>query len=533
MNKKLIFAPVGVVVVASIGAFFLLGNGEENKANAQYTATPKVSQENGKTIKSFELEAKEADWDLDKGKKVNAWAFNGVVPGSQIRASQGDIIRVTLKNKLKEPTSIHWHGYPVPNNMDGIPGVTQNAVRPGESFTYEFEATVPGTYWYHSHQDSSNQEDKGLYGTLVVETKEDQSLNRDYTLVLDEWVAGSSGGMDHGNMDMGSSNNSMAGMDHSNMNMGGSDSSANNSMAGMDMNLPPGAMHDQMMKSMYSTFSVNGKSGEAIDPLEMAKGDKVRLRFVNAGFQSHTMHLHGQNYSIVAVDGQKIDNPPVIEDRPFVIAPGERYDIEFVSKNGANWSIESHDKSEAAIGMTIPVKTKGATSDLGPIDSKQDPVDMASYGKAGKAKFDVTMKYDLDYTMKLGEKQGKDATDAIFTINGESYPNIPPVKVKKGDKVKVTLVNEGSSDHPMHLHGHFFQVLSKNGKAVDGSPLMKDTLNVKPGETYVVAFEADNPGDWMFHCHDLHHAAAGMVTSVIYDGITPFVSDPTVGNKPE
>lgn len=121
--------------------------------------------------------------------------------------------------------------------------------------------------------------------------------------------------------------------------------------------------------------------------------------------------------------------------------------------------------------------------------------------------------------------------DPVFTINGETYPDIKPLNVKKGDKVKVTMVNKGSSDHPMHLHGHFFQVLSKDGKALTGSPLVKDTLNVKPGESYVVAFEADNPGEWMFHCHDLHHAAAGMVNSVLYEGHQKFVEDPTVGNK--
>ncbi len=109
--------------------------------------------------------------------------------------------------------------------------------------------------------------------------------------------------------------------------------------------------------------------------------------------------------------------------------------------------------------------------------------------------------------------------NAVFTINGKAYADVPPLHVKKGDKVLVTMNNVGSSDHPMHLHGHFFQILSKAGKPLTGAPLMKDTLNVKPGETYVVAFAADNPGDWMFHCHDLHHAAAGMVSEVKYGGI--------------
>lgn len=424
MNKKIFVGTVGVGVFAvlSVGAFLTFLNGGENKANAQYTAKPEVIQENGKTVKSFELVAKETSWKLYGDKEVNAWTFNGVVPGSQIRATVGEVIRVTLKNKLKEPTSIHWHGYPVPNNMDGIPGMTQNAVRPGETFTYQFEANVPGTYWYHSHQDSANQEDKGLYGTLVVEAKEDKDIARDYTLVLDEWNTTLSGseGMDHGSMNHGgsSSDNSMAGMNHGDMSMSSNNSTTSTMSAGMDMNLPPGAMHDQMMQMTYTTFSVNGKSGDAIEPVEVVKGERVRLRFVNAGFQSHVIHLHGQEYTIVSTDGQKIDTPALVKDQPFAIAPGERYDIEFVTSSDSNWFIESHDKSDAAKDMTIPVKIKGSTSDQGPITTNEEPVDMASYGQKNSGKFSLSTKYDIDYKMTLSEKQGKDPMDAVFTING-------------------------------------------------------------------------------------------------------------------
>ncbi|MDE8565568.1 multicopper oxidase domain-containing protein, partial [Anoxybacillus rupiensis] len=146
----------------------------------------------------------------------------------------------------------------------------------------------------------------------------------------------------------------------------------------------------------------------------------------------------------------------------------------------------------------------------------------------------LDQKYDVEYTMDLGTAMGKDGM--VYTINGKTYPETAPVNVKKGDLVKVKLVNNSPKDlHPMHLHGHFFQVLSKNGKPITGSPLIKDTLNLKPGEEYVVAFKADNPGNWMFHCHDLHHASAGMVTEVKYkdykSDYIPNSNDTT--NKPE
>ncbi|WP_339186706.1 multicopper oxidase domain-containing protein [Brevibacillus sp. FSL K6-6036] len=548
MKKKVFIgaASAGIVAIAAAGAFFY-GAGGETKAHAQYMAKPEILQGNGQTVRSFELVAKEAEWALSKDKNVPVWTYNGVVPGSQIRAKVGEVIRVTLKNELKVPTTIHWHGYPVPNNMDGIPGTTQNAVRPGETFTYEFPATVPGTYWYHSHQDSANQEDLGLYGTLVVEGPDQAQIQRDYTLVLDEWNTGSQGHagmnmgeMDHGKMgsermDHGKTNSET--MNHGSMNMGGMDhgSHGNTSMPGMEHSnsqVPPGAMHDQMMQAMYTTFSVNGKTGDAIEPLEVAKGERVRLRFVNAGFQSHTLRLPGQEYKIVSADGQPIKDPAVIKDQPFTIAPGERYDIEFVESRDGDWVIESLNKTEAAKGMRIPVKVQGAGAKENSVaQAEAAPVDLTAYGQGGKGVFSLDMKYDQEYQMDLGEKMGKDGMDPVFTINGETYPDIKPLNVKKGDKVKVTMVNKGSSDHPMHLHGHFFQVLSKDGKALTGSPLVKDTLNVKPGESYVVAFEADNPGEWMFHCHDLHHAAAGMVNSVLYEGHQKFVEDPTVGNK--
>lgn len=128
-------------------------------------------------------------------------------------------------------------------------------------------------------------------------------------------------------------------------------------------------------------------------------------------------------------------------------------------------------------------------------------------------------------------KDGKMA----YTINNKTFPDTDALTVKKGDTVKVRLVNNSKTDdHPMHLHGHFFQILSKNGVPFKGSAIIKDTLNVKPGEEYEVAFEANNPGDWMFHCHDLHHASAGMVTELKYtDYKSDFVADPNAGNKPE
>jgi len=145
---------------------------ESNSTNEKQPADLKTTKNTEiLTGNTFELVAKEARHQLNDEVNVTAWTFNGSVPGSQIRVKEGEKVKINLKNELPDPVSIHWHGIPLPNEMDGIPGVTQNAVKPGESFTYEFVASHPGTYMYHTHQDGVNQIDKGLYGSFIVEPK--------------------------------------------------------------------------------------------------------------------------------------------------------------------------------------------------------------------------------------------------------------------------------------------------------------------------------------------------------------------------
>lgn len=469
---------------------------------------------------TFTLTAKESMLHLDDKTMRTAWTYNGTVPGPQLRVKQGETIVVDLKNELPEPVTIHWHGLPVPNHMDGIPGVTQNAVKPGESFTYKFTVDVPGTYWYHSHQNGVVQVDKGLYGSLVVEPKDVQPVNQDFTLVLDEWMKDEN--MSHG-----------GGGGHGSMNMDSSDS--DNGHAGMDMNSTDMPMSDaEMMPLMYTIFSVNGKSGSAIQPLHVKEGEKIRIRLVNAGFLSHQLNLQGHEFKIVATDGQPIHNPPLVNGQLLNIAPGERYDIEFVANRPGSWLLEERSHNPGAKTLSVPIVYEGFEKKTATPGTGDLPlVDITKYGEAAKSNYSLEDKYDVEYSMDLNTEMKHGVM--AFTINGEKYPNTTPLNVKKGDLVKVKMVNKSPEDlHPMHLHGHFFQVLSKNGQPVSGSPLVKDTLNLLPGEEYVVAFEADNPGDWMFHCHDLGHASQGMVSEVKYEGFKPdFTIDPSANNMPE
>ncbi|WP_026074160.1 multicopper oxidase domain-containing protein [Brevibacillus massiliensis] len=484
------------------------------------------------TGNTFTLTAKESTLRLDDNTVKEVWTYNGTVPGPELRVKQGETIQVVLKNELPEPVTIHWHGLPVTNSMDGIPGVTQNAVKPGESFTYQFKADVRGTYWYHSHQNGVVQVDKGLYGSLVVEPSDPQPVDKDYTLVLDEWLKDDSMAEIHGggHAGMNLSNGNPDG-GHQAMDMGHS----RNGHSGMNMGSPEMPMSDaEMMPLMYTIFSANGKTGSAIQPLMVKEGDKVRIRLVNAGFLSHKLNLQGHEFKIVATDGQPINHPPLVSGQLLNIAPGERYDIEFTANNPGSWLLEERSSNPGAKSLTVPIVYEGFKTAAAKAESGDLPLlDITQYGEAAKSHFSLDDKYDVEYTMDLNTKMANG--EMAFTINGKTYPDTPPIDVRKGDLVKVTLVNNSPKDlHPMHLHGHFFQVLSKNGKPVSGSPLVKDTLNLLPGEAYVVAFKADNPGNWMFHCHDLGHASKGMMTEVKYAGFKPdFTIDPTVNNIPE
>ncbi|WP_282155996.1 multicopper oxidase family protein [Cytobacillus gottheilii] len=506
-------------------------NMDSEKRSVKTDATNEV--ENLQTTSSeiltgneFTIIAKEAKHQLNDEVSVDALTFNGSVPGSQIRVKEGEKVKINLKNELSDPVTIHWHGIRVPNEMDGIPGVTQNAVQPGDTFTYEFTPEDPGTYMYHTHQNAVEKMDKGLYGSFIVEPK-NKKYDRDYTLMLDEWMSSPE-----------EEESDMEGMDHNSM---GSNDDINTESEAVDQSMD-GMEHGSMdMNDMghdmsaYDIFTMNGKSGDSIEPLMVKEGEKVRIRLINVGYMSHKIHLHGHDFKIAAIDGQELNEPQALEDQVVSIAPGERYDIEFTADTPGEWFIECHGDMAGTDGMKTTIQYEGVSEsiDKSNQDEKLPEFTFINYGGSKEGEFTLDQNYDVEYTMDLNTAMKDD--EMVYTINDKTFPNSENINVQKGDLVKVKLVNNSMmDDHPMHLHGHFFQVLSKNGKPLEGSPILKDTINLKPGDEYVVAFKADNPGNWLFHCHDLHHATAGMVNMVKYDGFKPnFTPDSDANNKPE
>lgn len=252
--------------------------------------------ENG--TKVFNLTAAPVRWPILKDIVVTAWAYNGMVPGPLIRATNGDRVRILIKNDLSEPTTIHWHGIQVPNNMDGIPDETQKPIAPGETFTYEFIAKPAGTYWYHSHFDSDKQISVGLSGAFVIDPVGGlvPKPDIDKVFMLNEWRV-------------------IDGQTYASM-----------PATGMDGNF----------------FTINGKAFPNTENITAKVGQKIRLRFIGSGQMIHPMHLHGFPFKIVATDGNDVPKSAQWTKDVVSVAPGERYDIEFTPDRPGKWMVHCH-----------------------------------------------------------------------------------------------------------------------------------------------------------------------------------------------
>jgi len=327
-------AVVAIVVALLAGWIMTRPTGHDVAANHEsVTPSPVEAQGAGVGVREFTLVAQAVQWELAPGKRVQAWAYNGQVPGPTLRVREGDLVQVTFKNELPEPTTVHWHGIDVPNEMDGVPGVTQAAVQPGETFLYRFVAKPAGTRFYHTHGskmgDEARQMDMGLSGPFIVEPRQDKPpYDREYALLLGAWMLADAGeqAMEH---------------DMSTMQQEGSDGPAQG-MEGMEP---------------YNAFSINGKSWPATPPLVVRQGERVRLRLINVSTMSfHPMHLHGHQFKVVAADGNPIPEPAQLTKNTLTLMPGESYDIEFLADNRGVWLFHCHELHHADGGMATLVQ---------------------------------------------------------------------------------------------------------------------------------------------------------------------------------
>ncbi len=408
--------------------------------------------------------------------ETETWCYNGQVPGPEIRVKQGERLLVVAENGLEEETTVHWHGVRLPHAMDGVPHLTQQPIAPGGKFTYQFEAKDAGTFWYHPHQNSAEQVGRGLYGPLIVEEADPVRVDRDITWILDDWRLTRSAAIrdDFGNRrDM--SHNGRIG----------------------------------------NTVTINGRIQEEA---ALRTGERIRLRLINtANARIFGLEFTGHRPVIIALDGQ-----PVAPHEPdgglIVLGPAMRADL-ILDGNGAPGSrapvvdrfyegrhyrlIDLHYEDTPLRprapdwAMDLPANPLPEPDLMNAIRHKVI-LNGGMMGPRVMAEMGGSMAGDFREMMHAGK---------MWFINGiaaEGPVMAPMLTLAQGRSHIIATTNATAWHHPMHLHGHSFRVLSRDGQATRHRE-WQDTVLMAPRETVEIALVADNPGDWMFHCHILEH----------------------------
>ena len=395
------------------------------------------------------------------GRSIAGFTVNGTSPGPEIRARQGQLIEIHLRNEsVADGVALHWHGVDVPNAMDGVAGVTQDAVPIGGEFTYRFVADRAGSFWYHS---------PGL---------QPPSCRRAARVA-------------------------------------GGDTAVGHRPAGRRVS-------DRAHLRRCSDHQWQGRGPSGTGPTRPAgpsPGHQHRQR-ADAGVDQRSFRL-------LAVDGTEVNRPTEVSGRSVTLTAGARADIETqVPADGSAVRVQLSKATAVIIGP------EGTDIEVPP---QPGELDLLEYGSPAPLGFDpaqATRRFDYLIGRRPGFVKGRPGM--WWSINGHLYPNVPMFVVREGDVALVHIENRSSEVHPMHLHGHRMVVLARDGVAATGSPWWVDSLNVAANESYDVAFVANNPGIWMDHCHNLKHAADGMVAHLMYEGFdTPYRIAGPADNQPE
>ncbi|MBV2156748.1 multicopper oxidase family protein [Kitasatospora sp. SUK 42] len=447
------------------------------------------------------LTATETTLDLG-GRTVRSWAYGDRLPGQEVRATLGDTLAVTLANHLPQPTSLHWHGLALRNDMDGVPGVTQAAVKAGASFDYRFALSHPGTYWFHPH--SGAQQDRGLYAPLIVEDpKEPLSYDKEWVVVLDDWVDGVDGSTP--DAVLAELAKGMGGMDHSGHDMSGMPGMDTGGAAGpsrMLMGAQSPLLGGDAGDVAYPFHLVNGRLPAAPETFAAKPGDRIRIRLINAGGDTaYRVALGGHELTVTHTDGFPVERATT---QALLLGMGERYDVLVTAKDGA-FPLTALAEGKNATALAVLRTGGGAAPDASVRPAELD----GRLLTAAQLKADASVRLPArapDRTVALELTGGMAKADWAF--NGRRYDPAQRYPVAAGERVRLEFRNSTSMWHPVHLHGHSF--------ALGGDGPRKDTAIVLPGATLAVDFDADNPGLWMVHCHNVYHAENGMMTVLGY-----------------
>ena len=415
---------------------------------------------------------------------TDVWSYNGSLPGPEIRVRQGDRIRVLARNGLNEGTTVHWHGIRTPNAMDGVPFLTQDPIPVGGEFLYEFDALDAGTFWYHPHQRSSEQVGRGLYGPLIVEEANPIRVDRDLTWMLDDWRMTGDG------------------------------------QIATDF----GSRHDAMHGGRIgNSVTING---QIPDRIAVRSGERIRLRLVNAAnARIFGLDFGGLAPVVVALDGQPV-SPHVPDDDIVVVGPAMRVDlvIDMTGKPGESLTITDvfyRDLEYRLVDLAYgPDRLRDAVPDW---SMELPPNPLAEPDMQAATRHQIIFNGGMMGQMMMGGGMGSMMEQMregnMWFINGKAatgHMMDPLLVLPQGTSHVLQMDNRTAWHHPMHLHGHSFRVITRNGQPTRHRE-WQDPVLMAPEERVEIAFVADNPGDWMFHCHILEHQAAGMMGIIRVD----------------
>jgi len=407
--------------------------------------------------------------------ETKIWGYDGGVPGPTIRVKQGGRVVRDFVNDLPQGSSVHWHGIRIKNDMDGVVGLTQDAVDPGQSMVYDFTVPDAGTYWYHPHNRTWEQMARGLYGALIIEESAPPDVDRDIVFLIDDWRLTQEAAIDESF----------------------------------------GQMMDWSHSGRIGNWvTINGK---APDDHPVKLNERIRLRLVNtSNSRIFELGFDGFEGMVVALDGQPLD-VPVAMGR-ISLAPAQRMDLilDVTAEQGKYGSLVMQDRNEAFQLAKFPVEGAARNEKMAaPAPLPANPVPALGDLKSAR-RFDLLMEggamSQMREAMVDGEVQDTRSLAAdgqFWALNGVSgMPKTPLLVAERGETIIVRIINQTVFGHAMHLHGFHFRSLGADGSQ---GPL-RDTVLVERDETVEIAFVADNPGDWLFHCHMLEHTAAGMLT---------------------
>ena len=505
------------------------------------------------------------------GRRLLATAVNGQVPGPLLRVREGDTLTLRVRNRLKEATAIHWHGVILDAEMDGVPGISFPGIAPGQTFTYRFTVRQSGTYWYHAH---TLHEQTGLYGALIAEPREPDPIrvDRDYAVILSDWTDENPLQVFLNLKKMGGYYNfaqpTVGDFFRDSSRLGLSKAIARRGMWNRSR-MNPTDLSD--VSGATYTYLMNGTPLAGNWTGIARAGERVRLRFIGAGTATYfDVRIPGLKLVVISTDGQRVE--PVEVDE-FRIGPGETYDVIVQLPDDRAYTIfaQSMDRTGYARGTLAP--RGGMAADVPRPDAPAwlDPVDMmgamaamqtgashAGHGmvmaeqqpRARHARteygFGVDMRVDYprvnldDPGVGLRGKERRVLTysdlhtvrgplDArspereielhltgnmerfIWALDGVKLNDAKPVHFRKGERLRVTLHNDSTMTHPMHLHGMWSELETPDGQF----QVRKHTISVQPAQRVSFAVTADAPGRWAFHCHLLYHMAAGMFREVV------------------